>query len=64
MGRIFMFFWGRGNGWVAAGMEAGAAAVPSKNHPQRARIMEGLSEDDGGGVYATISRMPPACGIS
>jgi unsaturated rhamnogalacturonyl hydrolase len=34
------FFWGRGDGWVAAGMTEILSALP-KNHPQRARIMEG-----------------------
>ena len=32
------FFWGRGNGWVAAGMAELLRALPA-NHPQRARIM-------------------------
>ncbi len=34
------FFWGRGNGWVAAGMAELLRSLPP-NHPQRARIMEG-----------------------
>lgn len=34
------FFWGRGNGWVAAGMAELLRSLPA-NHPQRARIMEG-----------------------
>lgn len=34
------FFWGRGNGWVAAGMSEMLRSLP-KNHPQRARILEG-----------------------
>jgi unsaturated rhamnogalacturonyl hydrolase len=34
------FFWGRGNGWVAAGMTELLRALPA-NHPQRARIMTG-----------------------
>ena len=34
------FFWGRGNGWVAAGMTELLRALPA-NHPQRARIMAG-----------------------
>jgi unsaturated rhamnogalacturonyl hydrolase len=34
------FFWGRGNGWVAAGMTELLSALPT-NHPQRARIMAG-----------------------
>jgi unsaturated rhamnogalacturonyl hydrolase len=34
------FFWGRGNGWVAAGMAELLRSLP-KNHPRRARILEG-----------------------
>ncbi len=34
------FFWGRGNGWVAAGMAELLRSLPA-NHPQRARIMAG-----------------------
>jgi rhamnogalacturonyl hydrolase YesR len=34
------FFWGRGNGWVAAGMAELLRALPA-THPQRARIMAG-----------------------
>ena len=34
------FYWGRGNGWVAAGMAELLRSLP-KNHPQRARIVEG-----------------------
>jgi unsaturated rhamnogalacturonyl hydrolase len=33
------FFWGRGNGWVAAGMTELLRALP-QSHPRRARIME------------------------
>lgn len=32
------FFWGRGNGWVAAGMAELLRSLPA-NHPRRARIM-------------------------
>lgn len=32
------FFWGRGNGWVAAGMAELLSSLPP-NHPKRARIM-------------------------
>lgn len=32
------FFWGRGNGWVAAGMTELLRSMPEK-HPQRARVM-------------------------
>jgi len=34
------FYWGRGNGWVAAGMAELLRSLP-KNHPNRARILEG-----------------------
>ncbi len=34
------FFWGRGDGWVAAGMAEMLRSLP-ENHPRRARIMEG-----------------------
>jgi unsaturated rhamnogalacturonyl hydrolase len=34
------FFWGRGDGWVAAGMTEVLSSL-RENHPQRARIMEG-----------------------
>ncbi len=34
------FYWGRGDGWVAAGMAEVLQDLP-KDHPQRARIMEG-----------------------
>jgi unsaturated rhamnogalacturonyl hydrolase len=34
------FFWGRGNGWVAAGMTELLRSLPA-DHPQRARIMQG-----------------------
>jgi unsaturated rhamnogalacturonyl hydrolase len=34
------FFWGRGNGWVAAGMAEILRSLP-ENHPRRARILEG-----------------------
>ncbi len=33
------FFWGRGNGWVAAGMTELLRSLP-KNHPRRARILD------------------------
>ena len=39
-GPEFPFFWGRGNGWVAGGMAELLSDLP-KNHPKRARIMEG-----------------------
>ena len=34
------FYWGRGDGWVAAGMSEMLRSLP-ENHPQRARIMDG-----------------------
>lgn len=34
------FFWGRGDGWMAAGMSELLRSLP-KNNPNRARIMEG-----------------------
>ena len=34
------FFWGRGNGWVAAGMAELLRSLPA-DHPRRARILEG-----------------------
>ena len=34
------FFWGRGNGWFAAGMSELLRELPA-NHPQRARILAG-----------------------
>lgn len=37
------FYWGRGNGWVAAGMTELLRSLPKK-HPRRARIMEGYKK--------------------
>lgn len=37
------FFWGRGNGWVAAGMTELLRSLPA-DHPKRARIMEGYTK--------------------
>ena len=37
------FFWGRGDGWVAAGMAEMLSTLP-KNHPKRARIMDGYKK--------------------
>jgi unsaturated rhamnogalacturonyl hydrolase len=34
------FFWGRGDGWVAAGMAEMLSSLPA-DHPQRARILKG-----------------------
>lgn len=37
------FFWGRGDGWVAAGMSEMLRDLPA-DHPQRARIMKGYTK--------------------
>jgi rhamnogalacturonyl hydrolase YesR len=37
------FYWSRGNGWAAAGMTELLRELP-KDHPQRARIMEGYKK--------------------
>jgi len=37
------FFWGRGNGWVAVGMAELLRSLP-KNHPKRARILQGYQK--------------------
>ena len=37
------FYWGRGNGWVAAGMAELLRSLP-KSHPRRARILEGYQK--------------------
>ena len=37
------FYWGRGNGWVAAGMSELLRTLP-KNHPQRERILAGYQK--------------------
>ena len=37
------FYWGRGDGWVAAGMAEMLLSMPA-NHPQRARIMDGYDK--------------------
>src|SRR5258707_3690097 len=34
------YFWGRGDGWVAAGMAEMLRSLP-ENHPDRARILKG-----------------------
>ena len=39
-GPEFPFFWGRGNGWVAAGMTELLTELP-ENHPRYQRIMDG-----------------------
>jgi rhamnogalacturonyl hydrolase YesR len=42
-GPAFPFFWGRGDGWVAAGMPELLSELPA-DHPRRARIMEGYKK--------------------
>jgi rhamnogalacturonyl hydrolase YesR len=42
-GANFPFFWGRGDGWVAAGMPELLGELPA-DHPKRARIMEGYQK--------------------
>jgi rhamnogalacturonyl hydrolase YesR/catechol 2,3-dioxygenase-like lactoylglutathione lyase family enzyme len=37
------FYWGRGNGWMAAGMAELLSSLP-KDHPRRARILEGYQK--------------------
>ncbi len=37
------FYWGRGNGWVAAGMSELLTSLPP-THPKRARIMQGYTK--------------------
>jgi rhamnogalacturonyl hydrolase YesR len=37
------YYWGRGNGWVAAGMSELLRSLP-KDHPKRARILEGYQK--------------------
>jgi len=37
------FYWGRGNGWVAAGMTELLSALP-QDHPRRSRILEAYRE--------------------
>ena len=42
-GTNFPFFWGRGDGWIAAGMPELLSELPA-DHPKRARIMEGYKK--------------------
>jgi len=37
------FYWGRGNGWVAAGMAELLSSLP-EDHPKRARILDGYQK--------------------
>ncbi len=61
------FFWGRGNGWVAAGMSELLRSLP-ENHPDRARILAGyrkmmaalLKYQDGDGTWHQLIDHPEA----
>jgi rhamnogalacturonyl hydrolase YesR len=61
------FFWGRGDGWVAAGMAELLRSMPV-DHPQRARIMEGyrrmmnslLTYQDKNGMWHQLIDHPEA----
>jgi unsaturated rhamnogalacturonyl hydrolase len=64
-GPEFPFFWGRGNGWVAAGMSELLTDLPM-NHPRRARILESytrmmaslLEYQDAGGIWHQLIDHP------
>jgi rhamnogalacturonyl hydrolase YesR len=64
-GPEFRFFWGRGNGWVAAGMTELLTELPA-THPKRARILEGyrkmmaalLQHQDADGVWHQLLDHP------
>jgi unsaturated rhamnogalacturonyl hydrolase len=51
------FFWGRGNGWVAAGMSELLRSLPSDN-PDRQRIMDGYQK-----MMASLLRYQDADGM-
>ena len=61
------FFWGRGDGWVAAGMSEMLMTLPA-DHPQRARIMQGyklmmsalLKYQDSDGMWRQLIDHPEA----
>jgi rhamnogalacturonyl hydrolase YesR len=61
------FFWGRGNGWMAAGMTELLRSLP-KGHPQRAAIMAGyqkmlatlLTYQDSTGAWRQLIDRPEA----
>jgi rhamnogalacturonyl hydrolase YesR len=61
------FFWGRGDGWVAAGMAEMLRTLPA-DHPQRARIMAGyklmmaalLKYQDSDGMWRQLIDHPEA----
>ena len=51
------FYWGRGNGWVAAGMAELLRDLP-KNHPKRQRILEGYRQ-----MMASLLQTQAASGL-
>jgi rhamnogalacturonyl hydrolase YesR len=51
------FFWGRGNGWVAAGMTELLMELPAE-HPKRARIFNGYKQ-----MMATLLRLQSKEGL-
>jgi unsaturated rhamnogalacturonyl hydrolase len=59
------FYWGRGNGWYAAGMAELLSELPA-NHPHRARILEGyrkmmaslLQYQSGSGLWRQLLDRP------
>ncbi len=61
------FFWGRGDGWVAAGMTEMLLSLPA-DHPQRARILQGyklmmsalLKYQDSDGMWRQLIDHPEA----
>jgi unsaturated rhamnogalacturonyl hydrolase len=61
------FYWGRGNGWMAAGMTELLRDLPA-NHPQRARILDGyhkmmaalLKTQDQNGMWHQLVDRPDA----
>jgi len=61
------FFWGRGNGWVAAGMTELLRSLPDQ-HPRRGRIMDGykkmmeslLKYQGGDGLWRQLIDKPEA----
>jgi unsaturated rhamnogalacturonyl hydrolase len=61
------FYWGRGDGWMAAGMAEILRSLP-KNHPQRAKIMAGykkmmaglLKYQDSDGLWKQLIDHPEA----
>lgn len=61
------FFWGRGNGWMAAGSAELLSELP-EDHPQRAKILSGyrrmmaglLANQDQGGMWHQLVDKPEA----